>query len=373
MKIIIIDLESVETRYTCQWKHGFPKLLNDEIRDRGKKNIEVINISGGETPQDTTPGAFLNFSGTNVYKCSQGVQLSTMFADGKITNGDHIIFMDAWNPFILQTKYMVDLLGISVKLHGFWHAGSYDPHDFLGRHIPDKSWSYDTERAMFHAIDYNYFATKFHIDLFVNTLFPNGLPYKTDKNTNSLYQMNGIYLCGQPHNILVETLEALPKVKKKNKILFPHRVAPEKQPDIFRFLAKELPQYEFIICQDRKLTKDQYHDLLNESKAIFSANHQETLGISAMEAILVDTIPIVPDRLSYSEMYLPPFKYDTMLTDYHSSDITMDKGKLEQMKNIIINIMENGVSEHALGYQKEILKEKYLTPKTLLDILFSDK
>ena len=42
---------------------------------------------------------------------------------------------------------------------------------------------------------------------------------------------------------------------------------------------------------------------------MFSANLQETLGISWYEGVLVDTIPMVPDRLSYSEMAIHEFKY----------------------------------------------------------------
>ena len=49
---------------------------------------------------------------------------------------------------------------------------------------------------------------------------------------------------------------------------------------------------------------------------VVSANLQETLGISWYEGALVDCIPMVPDRLSYSEMALDQFKY--------TSDRTID-------------------------------------------------
>jgi hypothetical protein len=103
-------------------------------------------------------------------------------------------------------------------------------------------------------------------------------------------------------------------MEKRNLILFPHRIAPEKQVDIFRDLAEQLPEYEFVVCQDQKLTKNEYHNLLGEAKMVFSANLQETLGISWYEGVLVDAIPMVPDRLSYSEMALPEFKYPSKWT-----------------------------------------------------------
>ena len=40
--------------------------------------------------------------------------------------------------------------------------------------------------------------------------------------------------------------------KKEDIILFPHRIAPEKQVEIFRDLAKEMPEYKFIVCQDTR-------------------------------------------------------------------------------------------------------------------------
>ena len=89
---------------------------------------------------------------------------------------------------------------------------------------------------------------------------------------------------------------------KEDIILFPHRVAPEKQPEIFRDLAKSLPQFKCIIALEENLTKDEYQFLVSKSKMVFSANLQETLGISWYEGALTGAAPLVPDRLSYSEM-----------------------------------------------------------------------
>ena len=108
-------------------------------------------------------------------------------------------------------------------------------------------------------------------------------------------------------------------MKKRDMILFPHRIAPEKQVEIFRDLARHLPQYEFVVCQDTQLTKHEYHTLLGEAKMVFSANLQETLGISWYEGAVVDAIPMVPDRLSYSEMAFDTFKYPSQWTDSYEA------------------------------------------------------
>lgn len=302
--IYIVDIEAVESRYTGQWQSHVPALLR-----KAGHNVQVI--SGPEDiPRATTPGAFLNFGGTNIYKSRQVEQIGRLFCEGSINAGDHFLFTDAWHPGIVNLKYMSELLGIPVVTHGLWHAGSYDPQDFLGRLVGDTPWVRHAEKSFFHAFDHNYFATQFHIDMFGKNLL--------DANVGTMYnykESNKIVRTGWPMEYFQDTLAPYKGMKKRDMILFPHRIAPEKQVEIFRDLAKHLPQYEFVVCQDKQLTKHEYHTLLGQSKMVFSANLQETLGISWYEGAVVDAIPMVPDRLSYSEMAFDTFKYSSDWTD----------------------------------------------------------
>ena len=299
-KIFLVDLEAVSTRYTGQWKDHIPRLLRE-------KGHDVQIISGPEDiPNATTPGAFLNFGGTNIYKSAQVQQMGRLFCDGAISPGDHFIFTDAWHPGIINLKYMSELLNIPVTTHGLWHAGSYDPQDFLGRLVGNKPWVRNAEKSFFHAFDHNYFATDFHINMFSDNLFHDEVVEMEDDK---------VIRTGWPMEYMNDTLKPFKNLNKRNLILFPHRIAPEKQVDIFRDLKTHLPQYEFVVCQDDQLTKKQYHTLLGHAKMVFSANLQETLGISCYEGALVDAIPMVPDRLSYAEMYFDTFKYKSEWTE----------------------------------------------------------
>jgi hypothetical protein len=112
-----------------------------------------------------------------------------------------------------------------------------------------------------------------------------------------------IKLVGWPMEYMPKVLEQYKHTAKKDKIIFPHRLAPEKQLEIFKDLAAAMPQYEWFVAQEQTLTKDEYHQHLAESKLVFSANLQETLGISMYEGALVGTLPLMPDRLSYTEMW----------------------------------------------------------------------
>jgi len=320
MTIYIVDIEAVDTRYTKQWKEHLPKQLQRSTNE----DVEVV--SGGETPQATTPGAFLNFGGTNVYKSKQLEKIGVMFCNGVIEDGDYFLYTDAWNPTVIQLRYMAELLGVDITIGGLWHAGSYDPQDFLGRLIGDKPWVRHAEMSMFECYDDNFFASDFHIDMFTD-VFDEDYAIDWDK----------INRVGWPMEYLKGSLQQYQGMEKRDIILFPHRVAPEKQVDIFHDLRSSLPQYEFIVCQEKMLTKNEYHNLLGEAKMVFSANLQETLGISWYEGALVDAIPMVPDRLSYSEMALPEFKYPSEWTTSYKA-YSQNKNNVV---NQIIEYMEN--------------------------------
>ena len=327
MTVFVVDLESVPTRYTCEWKAHVPQLLRAAGHD-------VCVIDGPtDIPNATTPGAFLNFGGTNIYKSQQVEKISRLFTQGNVNVGDHFVFTDAWHPGIINLKYMSELLGIPVKIHALWHAGSYDPQDFLGRLIGDAPWVRHAEQAYYHAIDYNYFATDFHIDLFSHqllTLHPHWREWATTESKK-------LYRTGWPMEYMEEILKPYKNIPKQDRIIFPHRIAPEKQVEIFRDLAVHMPEYEWVVCQDQELTKAEYHKLLAGSKIVFSANLQETLGISCYEGMLVGAIPLVPDRLSYREMYDEEFRYPSKWTENWES---YQQHKLELM-NLIKDCMTN--------------------------------
>ena len=345
MNIWLVDLEAVETRYTKQWKTQFPKLLK-----KHGHNVRVVN--GGDTPQATTPGAFLNFGGTNVYKSKQLEIIAEAFCKGDVEDGDYFLYTDAWNPTVIQLKYMAELLGINIRIGGLWHAGSYDPADFLGRLIGNTPWVRNAERSMYECFDHNFFASEFHINMFFEA-FP-----ELDKNK--------VVRTGWPFEYMEDTLNMYKNMPKTDTILFPHRIAPEKQMDIFEDLKSALPQYNFIVCQEKQLSKNEYHNLLGQSKLVFSANLQETLGISWYEGALVGSLPMVPDRLSYTEMALDEFKYPSEWTisfnDY--------KKHKKQVMDKIVDYMEN-YEDYLVSLNKQVkkLNGDYFSCNNLLKVL----
>jgi hypothetical protein len=359
MTIYVVSLESIPTRYTCEWLEGIPTAIRNHAQKNGK-TVEVVNILGDDSEQLTTPGAFINFAGTNKWKSEQSIQISRLIANGEVKDGDKFLFTDAWNPAIIQVKYMLDLLNIKAELHGIWHAGQYDPQDFLGRLIPDKRWARNTEEAIFWALDKNIFATSFHLELFSEGVLSKSDSFVPSKDTNR------VLFSGQPHEGLIDHLSTMDTSNKRDMILFGHRLAPEKQHDIFLDLKASMPEFEFVTAQETRLTKAEYHKLLCESKIVFSANLQETLGISQVEGILCNSFSINPDRLSYTEMFLDEFKYPSEWTIDFSSYLAHKSELMEYIRQIMKSY---DYMRPLIEMQKERLIKEFFTANKMYDAL----
>ena len=250
---------------------------------------------------------------------------------------------------------MAELLGVNIQVGGMWHAGSYDPADFLGRLIGDAPWVRHAERSMFEVFDDNFFATDFHIDMFCRE-------FGYDKF--ELLNTGKAHIVGWPMEYLQHELKEYDSAFKENIILFPHRIAPEKQVDIFKDLAESMPEYDWVVCQEQTLTKDEYHELLGRAKIVFSANTQETLGISCYEGALVGANPMVPDRLSYSEMYQSEFLYPSEWTeDFESYKMNKDL----VMAHIRKVLGENDKS--IIDLQAHSLTENFFSGKALYEVI----
>ena len=345
--IYIVPIEPIDQRYSKQWYDYIPKLLSTEITNSGL-NFNVITISGAIDSDSTTSGAFLDFSQTNKYKASQICEISKLFTNGSIIPGDKFLVTDAWNFTITSIKYMSELLNIPVEIHSIWHAGAYDPSDILGSKM-SQPWPSYTELGFFHSCDYNYFASEFHRSMFLTNL-----------NIDQQFHYKAVY-SGQPYSYLYDEGACYDK-PIKNGIIYPHRINPDKQPEIFEHLIDQLP-FNSLMTKKYVLSKDDYYDKLGRAKFIFSCSLNENLGIGMVEGVLAGAIPIVPDRCSYSEMYLDEFKYPSNWTSsyenyiFHSDNLVKFISDLS-MKNI----------DQLLIKQKHKLNQ-FLNPSVMIDCL----
>lgn len=357
-RIWIVALEPIDQRYTKQWFEDIPNMIAADIKDNNL-DWKVATIVGKDVPDQTTDGAFLDFGATNYYKGTQVASISSLFSNGEIKKGDKFLVTDAWNFNITAIKYMSELFDIKVEIHGIWHAGAYDPTDILGMKMSNE-WSAAQEQAWFYACDYNYFGTEFHRDMFLNNL-----------NIPKQYHNKAIR-SGQPYNHVAQLcFNEFDNTTRPDNIVFTHRLNEDKQPDIFRNLIEVLPNnYTYVITQELSLSKNTYYKVLSESKIAFSCSLHENLGIGQMESVLHGCIPLVPDRASYSEIYLDIFKYPSEWTkDYdhylkHKDDLLI---KISELMNNYDKIHDNELKEQGTiivdNYMSStIMNKQLLTP-----------
>ena len=319
----LFDIEPHEQRYTVEWKKHLPQQIEDAIFDAGLVSMLFLTvIDGGESNGVTVPGAFVDFADSSRYKAHQIRKISKAFQAGFVKDGDRLLFTDAWHPGVIQCRYMADLFGIEVLIDVMWHAGSYDEWDLLGQKVRKKAWSHAFERAVFEAADLNYFATDFHRNLFIDVIQPS--------------DPEQAVTVGWPMEYLVRQLGARAHGVKKDTFLFPHRLSPEKQPEIFSLLEPYFPNHRFVYAQKEPLTKEQYHDELARSAVVFSASLQETLGIAIYEGMLCGALAIIPDRLSYKEIYTNLGYPSEWTTSFGSAE-----ANLEQLVHFIRDLLEN--------------------------------
>jgi len=306
MRIIDVPIESFPDRYSNDWRHWF----EDSYKEN---NISFLRIDPVSLVSTITEGSFLDVCGTNYYKAQQLSVICNMFYLKQINDDDVFFFHDLWFPGLEMLAYIRNARNMHFKIMGCLHAGTYDPWDFLTQKGMDR-WGADLENSWFKFIDKIFVATNFHRNLIVE---------------NRKIDSNKIIVTGFPIKVI-----NIKPVKKEKIIIFPHRLDKEKHPAIFFNLSKEFsqkyPDWKFIKTKDVCKTKAEYYDLLNQSTIAVSFADQETWGIAMQEAMFLGCMPLVPDRLSYHELYHDCFRYQSYSDAYI---------KLEQLMNATSNFI----------------------------------
>jgi len=315
MKIHIVPIEPMLERYSAQWLDWIATYLiqNPIIQTRIYEPYDYLHT---QTTSTITHGQFLDVYETNSYKMTQLQWLIEALKSGQIANGDTILLLDGWFPGIETIAYIRDCMGLDIKIVALFHAGTYDPHDYLTQKRVGY-WGQDIENGWFKIYDKVLVATHYHRQLLCNSR------------------------CVEPHKVQVvffpmfHTWNPIEVERHPKLVVFPHRHVPEKQYDLFDKLANNNdPNLGFIYQATHGpnfTNKEHYYRTLNSATYSISMALQETWGIAMIESVLAGCIPIVPDRLSYSELYPTLFKYpdvDGIQT------ISAIENKLEQLTQI---------------------------------------
>ena len=311
MRIVWVPLEPFEQRYTQDWFDWFPK----EFRALGQEYLTIAptHLLGDH---GIRTGDVLDVFGTSTWKLTQLKEIVGLWEDGSLRNDDVFLFADLWFPGIETLAYM-RAFKPGPKITGIMHAGSYDHQDFTVRRGM-QPWAHDVEQAWLRIVDKVFVGTVYHQNLLLST---HAVPLQTDyiieRPDGTRPAATKVAVTGLPfYTERWAEEEWVPLAERGKSIVFPHRLDPEKAPEVFESLLQMLngrgvyPQS--IKTAEHFSTKGNYMETLGQCRVAFSSARQETFGYAMLEAVMRGCVPIVPNRLAYSEMYHPRFRYDTM-------------------------------------------------------------
>lgn len=298
MTLWCFPIESLEERYSAEWLRSWPKKL-------AELGVPARMILGKHRQSAIQHGEFLDAIDTHYWKATQLAAFIKCIDEVK--EGDVVLLHDAWNPALEALAYIRDTGAAKFKIAGMFHAGTYDPNDYLAQRGLGV-WAAHTERGWLRALDYACVATLYHKELILSSL---------ERATDAVAVQrlwDKIHVTGFP--LFAESFMWARNDLRHPMVVFPHRLAPEKNPqrfeklrDLYRAQYPDDSLIPWIKTKDACPSKDAYYSLLGSAKVAISFADQETWGIAMLEAHALGCYPIAPARLSYPETMPPESLY----------------------------------------------------------------
>jgi len=283
--VFILDfpIEPIETRYSKQWHRWFLEAFK-----RWNIPYETLFIPNYDFPPSTISSSeFLDPNVTFGWKFTQLRKAVSLLSMAGPKESTVVCFLhDAWFPGIESLKYVAEMRGINLKIVGFWHAGSYLSNDLLGIKGFHK-WVKGSECTWFRMCDAICVGSQYHKERMLASLG------WIDKDADK------VHVTGYP--IEVPDIQC----EKENIVVWPHRIAEDKHPELFDRLAWQFQgsNWKFIKSKEVCETKNEYYRLLARSKIAVSTATMETFGIAMVEAACLGCMCLVPDDLCYPEIH----------------------------------------------------------------------
>jgi glycosyltransferase involved in cell wall biosynthesis len=310
-KIYLVPIEPLTERYSESWYRNIPVAFENA-------GFEVVVIDGHPLLNDDIKvGTFLDISSTCHYKASQLQKIAKMFHHGAIDKDSVFFFSDIEFWGIEQVRLLSDMNKVPVFLTGFLHAGSYTRGDAFEIAAPYQQF---TEVGWVAALDMVFVGSEYHKQAFwarrLKPLgFNNELIHKIHVTKNPMFKSD-------------YTFKGLPKEKR---MLLTNRFDQEKNCDLtialFAKLAKEYPDWKFIVTTSRKtfrtnypekdmvninqlieesgielkigLTKEKYHEELEKAAIVVSHSPEENYGICVAESVIYGCMPLLSKCASH--------------------------------------------------------------------------
>ena len=333
-KLIYIGLEPYQGRYTLQLQDW-----SEAVFKRRELNYVCVPGTTIDNSKSISVGQVLDAHGRSYFAMSQMMNLVQMMKNGEVTSEDHIFFEDMFQPGIESLPYIMNQIPEKdrPKIWLRCLAQTIDPDDFV--HV----WGMSRWMGLYEQMC-NEFAT--------GILASNEEMVAHMKIAGwraPIYNISGLAF-GKDEVLGRVNNSIKPFNERKNRIVFGARWDQEKQPDFYMDIVEEVkkfaPHFEFAVVQggplrsnnqkyvDRarslesegkltiheNLTKNEYYDMLNDSRIMFNCALQDWTSNTVSEADTLGCNVLFPAYRSFPEifandnerMYIPWSKDDAI-------------------------------------------------------------
>ena len=315
-KLYYMGLEPYEGRYTLQLQQW-----SEAAFKRRGIDYEIIHGDILDDSKSIVTGQVLDAHGRSYYSLTQMANLVKKMKSGQITWEDTIFFEDMFTPGIEAIPYIVDQLPweYQPQIYVRCLAQTIDPDDFL--HVWDmQEWMGHYEKMC---------------DTWVTGILASNEEMVAHMKIAGwkapIFNISG--LAFDKDEVQSRVKEIKPFINRKKRVVFAARFDQEKQPGFFMDLIEDYGKYnrdvEFAVLSggplrsnDQKyldrarelektanfkiyenLKKNEYYELLADSRVLFNCALQDWVSNTASEADALGTNCLYPAYRSFPETF----------------------------------------------------------------------
>ncbi len=315
MTIYYVGLEPYESRYTLQLTEW-----NVQKFEQRKVDYMIVNGKTIDNSKQIFSGNVLDAHGRTFYSMSQMMTIIQMLRDQQINSNDVIFFEDMFTPGIESLFYIMSQMSERPKIYVRCLAQTPDPDDFV-HYTGMTPWMRKYEEMVDQFVDGIICASEemvAHLNIagWKSPKYVTGLPFGKQE-------------------VLSRVKEIKPFNERRIRVMFASRFDTEKQPQFFCDVANYLynetsASFAFLtgnnqvksnnsdienmiinMCHsdpDRfelhtGLSKNQYYEILNNSKVLFNCALQDWVSNTVSEADAMGCNLVFPAYRSFPEVF----------------------------------------------------------------------
>ena len=337
-KLYYMGLEPYKARYTLQLQDW-----NETVFKQRSIDYELVHGDTLTSDQSIVTGQVLDAHGRSYFGMSQLMTLVKLMKEGKVTNEDVIYFEDMFQPGIESLPYILNQVPSNLRPRIFVRclAQSIDPDDFV--HV----WGMSKWMGLYEKMVCELVRDSGGAILASNEEMV--MHMKIAGWECPIYNISGLAFGKEEVRSRVKSIK--PFDIRKRRVVFAARWDQEKQPDFFMDIIEEYTSVyngdvEFALLSGAKLRsnnnsymdrtldlerqgklkiysdldKNEYYELLNDSRVLFNCALQDWVSNTVSEADALGCNVIYPAYRSFPEtfandhsrMYVPWSKIDAL-------------------------------------------------------------